>query len=331
MAVTPFEVIGIGNAIVDVIAPGDDAFLTTIDLVKNSMTLVDAERSEAIYARMAPGTEMSGGSAANTMAGFASLGGHGAYIGKVRDDQLGAVFRHDIEAAGVRFLTPAATNGPSTARCMITVTPDAHRTMATYLGACVHLGPEDLDREALARCGILYLEGYLYDRPEAQAAFQEAAGIVHEAGGKVSYTLSDSFCVDRHRAAFRELVSGHVDILFANEAELLSLTETASIEAAVAAIRPLTPLAAVTRSEHGSIIIAGDQTIEVPADPVSQLVDTTGAGDLYAAGFLFGVARGLDLATAGRLGSLAAGEVISHVGARPLVSLKALAAERGLA
>lgn len=324
----PLDVVGIGNAIVDVIAQADESFLAAEGLAKGSMTLIDEARGEAIYARMGVGIECSGGSAANTMGGIASFGGAGAYIGKVKIDQLGQVFRHDIQAVGVSFATAAAVDGPSTARCLVLVTPDAQRTMATYLGACVELGPEDLDPHAISTAKVTYLEGYLWDPPRAKQAFLDAARIAHESGRDVSLTLSDAFCVDRHRAEFRDLVENHVDILFANETELLSLTEAPDFDAAVAAIRGKCKVAALTRSEKGSVILRGDSTTSVAVERVDRVVDTTGAGDLYAAGFLFGYTRGLDMAACGRLASLAAAEVISHVGARPQTSLKRLAAER---
>ncbi len=325
---TPLEVVGIGNAIVDVIATTEDAFLDAQGLVKGSMTLIDEARGEAIYAKMGPGLECSGGSAANTMGGFASLGGRGAYIGKVRGDQLGTVFRHDIQAAGIAFTTPAATDGPSTARCLVLVSPDAQRTMATYLGACVELGPEDLDVAALQRTKVVYLEGYLWDPPRAKEAFLEAARIVHASGGKVALSLSDSFCVARHKPEFLSFIDGHVDLLFANEAEILMLTGAADLPAAVQALRGTCDVAAITRGAAGSLVLDQTGITEVPVEPVGAVVDTTGAGDLYAAGFLLGHVRGFDAMACGRLGSLAAGEVISHLGARPATSLKALAAER---
>jgi sugar/nucleoside kinase (ribokinase family) len=328
MAAKPLDLVGIGNAIVDVIARADDRFLTSEGLAKGAMTLIDEARGEALYARMGAGTESSGGSAANTIAGFASFGGKAGFIGKVRADQLGQVFRHDIESLGVAYRTPAAVDGPSTARCLIMVTPDAQRTMATYLGISTALGPEDLDRAAIADAAIVYLEGYLWDPPQAKAAFVEAAKLAHDSGGQVALSLSDVFCIERHRADFRSLVEGHVDILFANEAELMALTQLASFDEAVAAIRGKCKVAAVTRSEHGSVVLAGSAMVKVAAEPVDKVVDTTGAGDLYAAGFLFGLTRGLDLEGCGRLGSLAAAEVIAHVGARPQISLKALAAAR---
>jgi sugar/nucleoside kinase (ribokinase family) len=317
MAAASLDVVGIGNAIVDIIAHADDAFLAASSMVKGSMALIDESRAEAIYASMGSGLEMSGGSAGNTVAGIASLGGRAGYIGKVRDDLLGKTFRHDITSAGVEFPTPAATSGPATARSMILVTPDAQRTMNTFLGACVNLGPEDIDRQLIERAAITYLEGYLFDPPHAQEAFRRAAGIAHEAGRKVSLSLSDSFCVLRHRAAFLQLVDHHVDILFANEAEITALFETQNLDEALERLGGLCGLAAVTRGAAGSVIVSRKEIIEVPAAPVSRIVDTTGAGDLYAAGFLFGLTRGKPLAECGRLASLAAAEIISHFGARP--------------
>ena len=328
MAATPLDLVGIGNAIVDVIAHADDRFLTAEGLAKGAMTLIDEARGEALYARMGPAVESSGGSAANTIAGFASLGGKAGFIGKVRADQLGQVFRHDIVSLGVAYGTPAAAAGPSTARCLIMVTPDAQRTMATYLGSSTELGPEDLDRDAIARAKIVYLEGYLWDPTRAKAAFVEAAKLAHDSGGQVALSLSDVFCIERHRADFRELVEGHVDILFANQAELLALTQAPDFEAALAAIRGKCRVAAVTCSEHGSVILADGKAVKVAAEPVAAVVDTTGAGDLYAAGFLFGLTSGLDMEDCGRLGGLAAAEVIAHVGARPQISLQELATAR---
>jgi sugar/nucleoside kinase (ribokinase family) len=268
---------------------------------------------------------MSGGSAANTMTGIASFGGRAAYIGKVRDDQLGEVYVHDIRATGVEFHNAPASAGPATGRCLIVVTPDAQRTLVTYLGASTGLGPADVDRDVIARAGILYLEGYLFDPPEAQRAFRVAAETAHAAGRRVALTLSDPFCVDRHRAAFLELVEGHVDILFANEAEICSLYKVTDFDAALRQVRHHCAVAALTRSARGSVVVAGDDVHVVAAAPVRAVVDTTGAGDLYAAGFMVGLSRGLDLPMCGRLGSLAAGEVISHVGARPQTPLVELA------
>ncbi len=322
------DVVGIGNALVDVLSRESDAFLTAQGLTKGAMQLVDEGRAAELYAAMGPAMEVSGGSAANTIVGVASFGGRAHYVGKVRDDQLGEVFRHDLAAVGVGYATAPATTGPSTGRCLIVVTPDAQRTLTTYLGASVHLGPADVDRALIERAGILYLEGYLFDPPEAQRAFRTAADMAHAAGRKVALTLSDPFCVDRHRAAFRELVERHVDILFANEVEIRSLYEAADFDAALQQARRHCAVAALTRSELGSVVAAGDEIHVIDAHPVAQVVDTTGAGDLYAAGFMVGLSRGLDLATCGRLGSLAAAEVISHVGARPQAPLVELA--RGL-
>jgi sugar/nucleoside kinase (ribokinase family) len=324
MTTAPLDVVGIGNAIVDVISQADDAFLAAHAMDKGAMMLIDEARAEAIYGAMGPGIEASGGSAGNTIAGIASLGGKAGYIGKVRDDLLGKVYRHDITATGVTFPTPAATEGPATARCLILVTPDAQRTMNTFLGACVGLSPADVDPDFVASAQVTYLEGYLYDPPLAQEAFRKAAEIAHAAGRKVSLSLSDSFCVHRHRQAFLDLVEGHVDVLFANEAELMALFETENFDEAVARVRRLTELAAVTRGAKGSVIVSATEHVAVPAAPVAQVVDTTGAGDLYAAGFLYGLTRNLPLAECGRIGGIAAAEIISHYGARPETSLAAL-------
>jgi sugar/nucleoside kinase (ribokinase family) len=324
------DVVGIGNAIVDVIAHAEEGFLAEEGLAKGAMTLIDSARADALYARMGPAIESSGGSAGNTMAGIASLGGRGGYIGKLRDDLLGQVFRHDITAIGVRFETPAATSGPGTARCLICVTPDGQRTMATYLGACVELGPEDLDPELIAAAQVTYLEGYLFDPPRAQQAFRAAAAIAHGAGRRVALSLSDPFCVERHHAAFRELVAGEIDILFANEAEICSLYETHEFAAAAASVRGHVEIAALTRSAAGSVIICGEATHGISAAPVASVVDTTGAGDLYASGFLYGLTRGLPLPTCGKIGSLCAAEIISHVGARPETGLRELVTAAGL-
>ena len=331
MTQASIDVVGIGNAIVDVIAHAEDAFLAQEALVKGTMTLVDAARAEALYRMMGPAIEASGGSAGNTMAGIASLGGKGAYIGKVRDDFLGQVFRHDITAIGVRFDTQAATSGPGTARCLILVTPDGQRTMNTYLGACVDLGPADIDPDVIAAAQITYLEGYLFDPPKAQEAFRRAAAIAHAAGRKVALSLSDPFCVGRHRADFRDLVDGHIDILFANEAEICSLYETDDFVAAAAAVRGHVAIAALTRSAEGSVILALGAEHRIDPAPVARVVDTTGAGDLYASGFLYGLTRDLPLPTCGEIGSLCAAEIISHFGARPEVKLSELVAEAGRA
>ncbi len=323
-----YDVVGIGNAIVDVIAKAEDGFLARHLLVKGSMRLIDERDADALYAAMGPGLESSGGSAANTMAGLASLGGSGAFFGKVRNDQLGSVFAHDIRAVGVAFESRAAEHGPATARCLILVTPDAQRTMNTYLGACVNLGPEDVEAEKVRDAQVVYLEGYLWDPPRAKEAFVKAAEIAHGAGRKVALSLSDAFCVDRHRDEFRTLVDGHVDILFANESELLSLYQVKDFDAALQRARGATEIACLTRSEKGSVIVAGDEVHVVDAARVGPVVDTTGAGDLYAAGFLYGLTHGSGLARAGRIASLAAAEAISHIGARPQPSLAALVKQK---
>ena len=327
MADATLDVVGIGNAMVDVLARADDAFLDAHGLVKGAMTLVDAERGDALYDAMGPGVEISGGSAANTMAGIAALGGRGAFIGKVRDDRLGRVFGHDIRAAGVRFDTPPAAGGAATARCLVIVTPDAQRTLCTYLGACVELGPEDVEAALVAAAEITYLEGYLWDPPRAKEAFRKALGIAHANGRRAALTLSDPFCVDRHRAEFREMVAEHIDILFANEAEIISLYEVDDFDAALQRVRGDCAVAALTRSEKGSVLVAGEEVHVIDAHPVAEVVDATGAGDLYAAGVLYGLTHGWDLARAGRLGGLAAAEVIGHIGARAEADLGRLMAE----
>jgi len=324
MSAAPYDVVGIGNAIVDVIARADEKFLADKKLAKGAMTLIDEAQADALYAAMGTGLESSGGSAANTMAGIASLGGTGAFFGKVRDDQLGGVFAHDIRAVGVAFDSKPATAGPSTARCLIVVTPDAQRTMNTYLGACVNLGPEDVDEAVVKNARVTYLEGYLWDPPRAKEAFLKAAKIAHGAGRKVSLSLSDAFCVGRYRAEFADLVANHVDILFANETEIMALYEADTFDAALQQVRGKCEIACLTRSEKGSVIVAGEEVHVIDAERVGSLVDTTGAGDLYAAGFLFGWTHGQGLARSGRIASLAAAEAISHVGARPQTSLKEL-------
>ena len=311
------DVVGIGNAIVDVVAPADDALLAEENLPKGSMTLIDAARAEALRARMGPALEVCGGSAANTMVGVARLGGAAGYVGKVRDDAAGAVFRRDIEAAGVRFPTPAAKDGAATACCLIFVTPDAQRTMNTHLGACVELGPADIDPDFIARAGLLYMEGYLWDPPAAKQAFRKALGIAHGAGGRVCLSLSDRFCVERHRAELRALAANHVDVLFANEEEAMALYEVESFDDALAAAHTDCAVAVLTRGAQGSVVAGAGAVHTIAAAPVARLVDTTGAGDLYASGFLSGLARGFDLARCGRLAALTAGEIIGHMGARP--------------
>lgn len=320
------DVVGIGNALVDVLTHAGDDFLPRHGLSKGTMQLVDEARARELYAAMGPGIEVSGGSAANTIVGVASFGGRAHYVGKVRNDQLGEVFSHDLRSIGVGYATPVATDGPSTGRCLIVVTPDAQRTMSTYLGASTRLGPADVDKRLIERAQILYLEGYLFDPPEAQEAFRVAADMAHAAGRKVALTLSDPFCVDRHREAFLDLLQRHVDILFANEAEIRALYHVPDFDAAVARVRVYCEVAALTRSERGSVVVAGDAVHVIAAEPVATVVDTTGAGDLYAAGFMVGLSRRLPLPTCGRLGALAAAEIISHVGARPMRSLADLAA-----
>jgi sugar/nucleoside kinase (ribokinase family) len=324
------DVVGIGNAIVDIIGRCDDDFLTRHGRIKGSMQLVDAATVLQLYDDMGPAIEISGGSVANTMVGIASFGGKAGFIGKTADDQFGQVFRHDIRAAGVTFNTPSAGDSEPTGRSLILVTPDGQRTMNTSLGVSPRLGGGEVDAELVRSARILYLEGYLFDRPEAKAAFRQAAGIAAEAGRQVALSLSDPFCVDRHRPEFLKLIKDSVDILFANEAEIISLYETTQFDDAARQAQTDTKLAALTRSEKGSVILSGGNSIVIPAAPVAKVVDTTGAGDLFAAGFLFGVATGKDLATAGKLGSMAAAEIISHIGARPEVKLGELARKQGL-
>ena len=325
-----YDVLGVGNAIVDVLARVDDAFVEAHGLAKDAMLLIDEERAEALYAAFPPGEEISGGSAANTLAGIASLGARGAYIGKVAKDQLGDVFAHDLRAAGVHYDTAPLEGGPATARCLIAVPPDARRAMNTFLGASALIADTDIDEELVKASTVTFLEGYLFDRPEAKTAFVRAAEIAQANDRRVALTLSDIFCVERHRDSFRQLVKNHIDVLFANEAELKSLYEVDSFEEALAAVRAETRVAAVTRSEKGAVVVSGDFEVPVPAGDVTSVEDTTGAGDLFAAGFLAAYARNMDLETCGKLGVIAASEIISHIGARPQVELKALAASHGI-
>ena len=325
-----YDVAAVGNAIVDVIAPADDAFLAAEGMPKGGMSLIDDARAAALYAKMAAGIESSGGSGANTVAGIASFGGKAAYIGKVADDQLGQVFTHDIRAIGVDYSTAPLVGGSATARCLVNVTPDGQRTMSTFLGASVGLTPADLDAEKIKGGAVLYLEGYLFDAASGPTMFAKAATIARDARRKISLTLSDGFVVGRHRAALMAFIQSDVDILFANEAEVTALMETDSFDQAVASLRPHIEIAALTRSEKGSVVVTKGGAEAVPAAPVAQVLDTTGAGDQYAAGFLYGLARGRDLADCARLGGIAAAEVISHYGARPLVPYKDLAAKAGL-
>lgn len=326
-----FDVLGIGNAIVDVIAQADDDFLVREGLAKGSMRLIDAAEAVRLYDHMGPARVISGGCAGNTATGVASFGGRAAFIGKVAEDELGGLFRHDIRAVGVHFDTPALSTGAApTARSMILVTPDGERTMNTYLGACSHLTPDDIDPEIVRAAGITYLEGYLWDPPAAKEAFRVAARIAHEAGRQVALTLSDSFCVDRFRAEFLELIrSGTVDLVFANAAEVHALYQTADFDTALAALREDARMAAVTLSEAGSLVVTAAATVAVPAHPVETVFDTTGAGDLYAAGFMFGLARGYEPAMCAEFGGLAAAEIIGHLGARPETNLADLARQNG--
>jgi sugar/nucleoside kinase (ribokinase family) len=330
MASSRFDVLGIGNAIVDVLARTDDDFLARQKMRKGTMQLIDEAQAARIYDAMGPAVEVSGGSAANTIVGAASLGARGAFIGKIKDDELGRVFAHDIRAAGVAFATPPASAGPSTARCYILVTPDGERTMNTYLGAAQDLHPNDIDADAIAAAQIIYLEGYLWDPPRAKEAFLKAAKIAHEAERDVALTLSDAFCVDRYRAEFLDLIRKRtVDLVFANESELRSLYQTADFDTAVNALRNDAKLAVVTRSDQGCLVVTREETDAIPATPVERVVDATGAGDLFAAGFLVGLSRGADYRAAARLGGLVAAEVIQHFGARPETPLKALAQDNG--
>jgi sugar/nucleoside kinase (ribokinase family) len=326
-----YDVLCIGNAIVDIIAQCDDAFLSENGIVKGAMNLIDAERAELLYARMGPAIEASGGSAGNTAAGVAGFGGRAAYFGKVADDELGRIYAHDIRAQGVAFDTTPLPGEPPTARSMIFVTPDGERSMNTYLGACVELGPEDVEDDKARGAKVTYFEGYLWDPPRAKEAIRLAAAHAHQAGREVSMTLSDPFCVDRYRDEFLELMrSGTVDIVFANESEAKSLYRTGSFETALEAIRRDCRIAAVTRSELGSVIVRGDETVVIDAVRIDELVDTTGAGDLYAAGFLHGYTAGLGLKACGDLGSFAAGLVIQQVGPRPRKNLRDEARRAGL-
>ncbi len=315
------DVLGIGNAIVDVVSRAEEALVAELGLERGAMTLVDEARSEELYARMGPGREVSGGSCGNTIAAIAAMGGKAAYIGRVKDDQLGRIFAHDIRAAGVEFDSALAGDGPATARCLVFVTPDAQRTMQTYLGACVDLGPEDVDEQLVARAEVTYFEGYLYDKPAAKAACRKAAEICHENGRLLALTMSDPFCVDRWRGEFRELVKHEVDILFANEAEIMSLYEVDEFDQALQAVRQDVGFAALTRGPKGSVVVKGQEVHVIDAVPPARVLDTTGAGDLYAAGFLRGLTAGLDLAACGRLGSAAAGTIIGQYGARSVEPL----------
>jgi len=331
MTEAKYDVLGIGNAIFDVLVRTDEAFLSRHGMTKGSMALIDEARAAAIYGDMGPATEMSGGSAANTIVGIASFGARAAYVGKVKDDQIGKLYTHDIRAAGVAFDTRPAPDGPATGCSYILVTGDGERTMNTYLGAAQDLTPADIDPAQIAASRIVYLEGYLWDPASAKDAFVKASNIAHDAGRQVALTLSDSFCVDRYRDEFLELMRrGTVDLVFANEAELHSLYQTSDFDTALKQLRVDARLGVVTRSEKGCVVASSEGVVAVPAFPIAQMVDTTGAGDLFAAGFLFGLVRGAGHENAGRLGALAAAEVIQHIGARPQVSLKELAQQNGL-
>lgn len=321
MTTPRFAVAAIGNAIVDILAHADDAFLAGHGMAKGGMMLIDGSTADSLYEAMGPAIEASGGSAANTAAGIASLGGAVAYVGKVNGDLLGKVFTHDIRAIGVHFDTPALTDGPATARCMVLITPDAERTMNTYLGACTRMTPDDIDETVIADAAVTYVEGYLWDQPDAKQAILKAAKAARAAGRKVALSLSDAFCVDRHRAEFLDLIATSVDILFANEQEICHLYGVASFDEAVEKVRGQVGLAALTRGAAGSVVVTADQTVEVVAHVPDAVVDTTGAGDLYAAGFLHGLTTGRPLTDCARLGGLCAAECISHVGPRPQVSL----------
>jgi adenosine kinase len=331
MTSAKYDVLGIGNAIFDVLVQTDESFLSRHGMTKGGMALIDEARALSIYQDMGPAIEMSGGSAANTIVGVANLGARAAYVGKVRDDQIGRLYTHDIRAAQVAFETKPAADGPATGCSYILVTPDGERTMNTYLGAAQELMPDDIDAAQVAASAMVYLEGYLWDPKSAKEAFVKASTIAHDAGRQVALTLSDSFCVDRYRGEFLDLMrSGTVDLVFANEAELHSLYQTADFDTALTQLRNDAKLAVVTRSEKGCVVASKDGVTAVPAFPIDKIVDTTGAGDLFAAGFLFGLVRGVGFEAAGRLGALAAAEVIQHIGARPQTSLKELARQNGL-
>jgi sugar/nucleoside kinase (ribokinase family) len=326
-----FDVLTIGNAIVDILARCDEEFLSSNAIIKGAMNLIDAERAELLYSKMGPAVEASGGSAGNTAAGIAGLGGAAAYFGKVAEDQLGKIFQHDIRAQGVHYQTKPEGTHPPTARSMIFVTPDGERSMNTYLGACVELGPEHVEEDVVAGSKVTYFEGYLWDPPRAKEAILECARIAHENHREMSMSLSDPFCVGRYRDEFLELMrSGTVDIVFANRQEALSLYETEDFELALSKLSRDCKLAVVTMSEEGAIILRGDERVKIAAYPIEELVDTTGAGDLFAAGFLFGYTRARSLEDCGKLGCLAAAVVIQQIGPRPMVSLKGAAEREGL-
>ncbi|MDW3205790.1 MAG: adenosine kinase [Alphaproteobacteria bacterium] len=328
MTETRYDVVGIGNALVDVLVEVDDDAIAAAGMAKGGMTLVERDQSDALYDTLPPGIERSGGSCGNTMAGLSALGGKGAYIGKVRDDQFGDVFRHDMKAIGVDFVAAPAVEGPGTGKCLVMVTPDAQRTMVTYLGTASDFTATDVTADTIAAGKVVYLEGYLFDRDAAKEAFAAAADAAHAAGREVALTLSDSFCVDRHRDAFLTLVKNHVDILFANEDEIVSLYQAENFDDALQHARRDCRIACLTRSEKGSVVISRDEVHVVDAEPVQKVVDTTGAGDQYAAGFLYGYTQGHSLADSARIGGIMAAEVISHYGARPEVDVAALVRDK---
>ena len=325
-----YHVVAIGNAIVDILSQCDDAFIAQENMAKGSMQLMfSPQEADALYAKMGPGVEASGGSAANTVAGIAAMGGTCGFVGQVADDQLGEVFAHDIRSAGIRFDTAARAGTPTTARCLIFVTPDGQRTMNTFLGASQFLPAAALDRELIADAQILYLEGYLWDPEEPRAAMRAAIEVARKAGRRVAFTLSDVFCISRHGDDFRKLIAdGLIDILFANEAELIALAQIDpaldDVEAAIAKVSPQVPTLVVTHGEKGATAIQHGTRADVPAEPIEAVVDTTGAGDLFAAGFLHGQAQGRGLEASLKMGAVCAAEIISHFGARPQVNLKAL-------
>jgi len=330
--VEKIDVLGLGNSMVDLIAEADDAWLVKQDMAKGAMTLIDEDRAEALYAARPYPKVISGGSAANTLAGVASFGVKAAYIGKVRQDELGQAYTRELRSIGVDYETSLAAHGPATGRCFVFVTPDGERTMQTYLGASSYLSPDDVDEARVRAARFVYLEGYMWDRPAAKEAFRKAGRVAHAAGARVALTLSDSFCVDRFRGEFLELMrTGIVDTVFANTDEALSLYQTTHLHEALDGFQKDKVTAVVTRSEKGCVIVEGDARKEVPAHPIGKLIDTTGAGDLFAAGYLAGLARGAAPEHCARLAALAAAEVIQHIGARPLSSLKGLAGQAGLA
>jgi sugar/nucleoside kinase (ribokinase family) len=324
-----FDVLAVGNAIVDVMAPCEDALIAELGMTPGSMTLIEADQAHALYERMGPAREVSGGSAANTLAGLATLGARCAFIGQVADDQLGEVFTHDIRATGIAYDVAPRPGEPPTARCLIFVTPDGQRTMNTYLGATQFLPADALDPELVAAAGVLYLEGYLWVPEIARGAMRKAMAAAREAGRTVAFTLSDAFIVDLFRNDIEAmLAAGEIDVLFANHVELAALTGTDDFDAGLAMLAPSVPMLVVTRGEHGAVAVENGRRVEVAAEPVERVVDTTGAGDLFAAGFLYGKVQGRELQECLRIGAICAAEIISHYGARPEADLRALVAEK---